>query len=331
MPESKTPEFRVLVVTNLWPTEEDPGYGSFVQAQVESLWPLGVDSDVLFINGRESKWNYRRGIGEMRRRLRDKHFDLIHAHFGLSGWVARRQRQVPVVVSLMGDDVFGRARADGGVTPYGRLLRATGFRVARKVDAVIVKSQAMKQALQLETAHVIPNGVDLELFRPMPREEARRALGLSLEKKFVFFPYNPLERNKRFDLIQDAVERARKSVPEIDILEVRGEPRSRMPLFLNAADVVVLASMFEGSPNVLKEAMAVNLPVVTVDVGDARERIAGAEGCYLVARDADAMASRIVEVCRGGQRANSRSRVADLSMDEVARKIVEVYAAVVGH
>jgi glycosyltransferase involved in cell wall biosynthesis len=329
MPVTKPPSYRVLVVTNLWPTEDDPGYGSFVQAQVESLRPLGVEADLLFINGRASRWNYFRGVREMRRRLRSKRFDLIHAHFGLSGWVARCQGRVPIAVSFMGDDVFGRARRDGSITPYGRLLRASSFCLARLVAAVIVKSEAMKRQLRLESALVIPNGVDLELFRPMLRDEARRELSLSLDKKFVLYPYNPAEPGKRFDLIQAAVVRARQSVPELEILKVRGVARHRMPLYLNAADVFVLASMFEGSPNALKEAMAVNLPVVTVDVGDARERIADVEGCYPVSREAEAIAAKIVEVCRLGTRARSREQILRLSMESVARRITDVYAGIV--
>ena len=106
--QAEMASYSVLVVTNLWPTEADPSYGSFVKAQMESLRPLGVEFDVLFINGRESKWNYLRGVRQVRRQLRAKRYDLIHAHFGLSGWVARWQSRVPVVVSFMGDDVLGR-------------------------------------------------------------------------------------------------------------------------------------------------------------------------------------------------------------------------------
>src|SRR5271166_3479437 len=105
--------YKVLVVTNLWPTEADASYGSFVKAQMESLHPLGVEFDVLFINGRESRWNYLRGIPQVRRQLRAKRYDLIHAHFGLSGWMARWQSRVPLVVSFMGDDVLGRPDRNG--------------------------------------------------------------------------------------------------------------------------------------------------------------------------------------------------------------------------
>jgi len=321
--------YRVLVVTNLWPTEADPGYGSFVEAQMESLRPLGVDFDVLFINGRESSWNYLRAIGELRRRLRAGCYDLIHAHFGLSGWVARCQRRVPVVVSFMGDDVLGRPRRNGRITLYGHFLRASSFLLARLVDAVIVKSAEMKRKLRLPRAQVIPNGVDLELFRPMDQEAARRRLGLDLRKKFVLFPYNPAEERKRFDLIEAAVKRARPQVPELEILRVQGVPRAHMPLYMNAADVLVLASVFEGSPNAVKEAMATNLPVITVDVGDAAELIGATEGCYLVTRDAEAIAEKIVEVCRRATRSSGREWISRLAMEKIAKQIIEVYSKVI--
>lgn len=323
--------YRVLVVTNLWPSEVDPGFGSFVQAQMESLRPLGVEFDVLFIQGRESRWNYARASAELRRRLKAKPFDLIHAHFGLSGWVARSQFCVPVVVSFMGDDVLGHFKRNGRISIYGRFLQASSFILARLVSAVIVKSREMKSKLRLASAYVIPNGVDLNLFHPMDRVAARRTLGLDLHKKFVLFPYNPNEERKRFDLIEAAVASARESIPELEILHVRGVPGDRMPLYMNAADVLVLASLAEGSPNAVKEAMAANLPVVSVNVGDTADLIGETEGCYLVPREAQAIAARIVEVCRRGTRTRGREWIARLSMENVATQIVEVYAQVARH
>ena len=323
--------FCVLVVTNLWPSEADPGYGSFVQAQMESLRPLGVEFDVLFIQGRVSRWNYVRAIAELRRRLKAKPYDLIHAHFGLSAWVARCQFRVPVVVSFMGDDILGRFKRSGRISIYGRFLQASSFLLARMVSAVIVKSREMKSKLRLASAHVIPNGVDLNLFRPMDQGESRRALGLDPRKKFVLFPYNPDEERKRFDLIEAAVARAKESIPELEILHVRGVPGDRMPLYMCAADMLVLASLAEGSPNAVKEAMATNLPVVTVKVGDTAELIGETEGCYIVPREPQALAARIVDVCRRGTRTRGREWIARLSMEGVAKQIVEVYAAVARH
>jgi glycosyltransferase involved in cell wall biosynthesis len=325
-----TPSYRVLVVTNLWPTADNPGYGSFVQAQMESLRPLGVEFDVLFMNGRKSWWNYARGVAQLRRQLRAKTYDLIHAHFGLSGGVALFQSNVPVVVSFMGDDVLGRFKRNGRVSPVGRFFRRSGFFVSRRVAAVIVKSEQMRKTLRLDSAHVIPNGVDLNLFQPMDRQAARRALGLAPGKRFVLFPFDPALANKRFDLVEAAVKKAGTEITQLETLVVSGAPRDRMPLFMNAADVLVIASHSEGSPNAVKEAMAVNLPVITVNVGDAASLVAGTDGCYVVPREAEAMASKIVEVCRRGARTTGRSSMERLSMDKVAGQIVQVYERVLG-
>ena len=322
--------YKVLVVTNLWPTADDPGYGSFVQGQMESLRPLGVDYDVLFVNGRRWAWNYLRGIFDLRRRVAASRYDLIHAHFGLSGWVARFQRRVPVVVSFMGDDVLGRFGPSGRVTPVGRLFQLSSFILARRVSAVIVKTERMKAKLGLESAHVIPNGVDLKLFKPTDRAEARRILALDPEAKFALFPFDPAMANKRFGLVEEAVRLARPEIPSLEILQVTGVPLSRMPLYVNAADMLVLASYSEGSPNAVKEAMAVNLPVVSVDVGDVRELIGQTEGCYLVPSRGEENAARFVEVCRRGARTAGRERMARYAEENIAREIVAVYEAVLG-
>ncbi len=316
---------RVLVVTNLWPYPGDPGYGNFVKAQMESLRPLGVEYDLLFINGRESRWNYLRSVRQLRQRLRAAHYDLVHAHMGLSGWAARCQMRVPVVVSFLGNDVPGKVDRRGRTTFYGRLLEASSYILARLVRSVIVKSTEMKRRLRLDSAQVIPNGVDLNLFRPMDRGEARRALGLDLSKKFVLFPYHCAEERKRYDLVESAVARARDRVPELEILRVYRVPQEQMPLYMNAADLMVMASMMEGSPNAVKEALACNLPLVTVDVGDTVELIEQTEGNHLVPREVEAIAAKIVEVCRRGARARSRERMAQLSIESVAERILQVY------
>lgn len=320
--------YSVLVVSNLWPTEGDPGYGSFVKAQMESLVPLGVNFDVLFVNGRESQLNYLRGIHQVRKRIREKDYDLVHAHFGLSGWMAHWQKGVPIVVSFMGDDVLGRPARSGRITLVGHFLRISGHQAARWADAVIVKSRQMADVLGVQSAHIIPNGVNLDLFRPMEQAEARKTLCLDPGKKFVLFPYHPSESRKRFDLIRSAVLQAREKVPELEILTVNSLPQNQVATYMNAADVLVMASMLEGSPNAVKEAMATNLPVITVDVGDAADLIGPTEGCHLVPREAPAIAEKIIEVCRCGKRTNGREWIRKHSMETVAEQIVKVYAEV---
>jgi glycosyltransferase involved in cell wall biosynthesis len=320
--------YRILVVTNMWPTEADPSFGIFVKEQMDSLRPLGVEYDVLFVNGRESRWNYLRGILQIRKHLRAKRYDLIHAHFGLSGWVARYQLRIPLVITFHGDDVLGRPRRDGSITPTGRFFQVTSYLLARLASAVIVQSREMRRVLRWDSAEVIPCGIDLEVFRPMDSGEARRRAGLDPGKKYVLFAYNPEEQRKRFDLIRAAVAKAQGLVPQLEILPVRGKPHSEMPLYMNAADVVVVASLLEGGPLVTKEAMATNLPVLTANVGDAVDLIHESDGNYIVPREIDALADKIVEVCRHGKRSSGRERLIPYSTQATAKRILEVYSRV---
>jgi teichuronic acid biosynthesis glycosyltransferase TuaC len=317
--------YRVLVVTNLWPTPADPSYGAAIKAQMDSLRPFGVDYDVVFVNGRESRMNYLRGIFEVRRRTASWRYDLVHAHFGLSGWVARFQRRVPLLVKFMGDDVLGQFDRHGHVTLIGRVFQVSSFLLAHCATGVIVMSEQMKRRLRCEKAYVIWTGVNLDLFQPLDPCEARKTLGLDPTKKYVLFPYSPARAEKRFDLVEAAVRLARAEVPEIEILQVVGAPLERMPLYFNAADMFVLASQSEGSPNAVKEAMAVNLPVISVDVGDVANVLGNCDGNYIVPGTARAIAEKLAEVCRRGARSRCRERVAQFSLPAMAQKVIEVY------
>lgn len=312
----------------MWPHDADPSYGAFINEQAESLRPLGVDYDLLFINGRKATWNYARGVRDIHHALSLKHYDLIHAHFGLSGCAARFQFQLPLVVTFHGDDVLGRPKRSGRITLRGRLFQASSFLLARTAAAVIVQSEEMKRKLRLQRAQVIPCGIDLDLFQPMSQQEARAKLGLAHGTSYALFPYNPAEERKRFDLIEEVVRLARREILNLEVLLVKGKPHSEMPLYMNAADVLVMASLIEGSPVAVKEAMAVNLPVVSVKVGDVAELIGETRGCYLVARNPASIAERIVQVCRQGERTNGREAISRLAMDKIARRVVSVYERV---
>lgn len=289
---------RVLTVTNMYPRPEWPGFGTFVRVQVESLRAAGVTMDVVHIATRRSRLNYLLGIRQVGRALDAQHFDLIHVHFGLCGLTTAWQRRCPVVISYCGSDIM-----------HPLNLRLSRW-VARRAATIIVKSERLKRVLGDARAHVIPNGVDLSLFRPMDRQEARIRLGLDSQPRYVLFVGDYVGKLKRFDLVVAAVEQVRQSWPDsrVEIVPVYGEPFERVPLYMNAPDVLVLASEWEGSPNVVKEALACNLPVVAVDVGDVPQLLAGLAGCRIVERNAEGLARGLIEVLSNGRPSDSRAR-----------------------
>ncbi|MGB9593378.1 MAG: glycosyltransferase, partial [Anaerolineae bacterium] len=225
---------RVLVVTNMYPTADKPAFGTFVRAQVESLRGLGVDVDVFFMDGKASRLNYARGFADLRRHLRGHApYDLIHAHYVFSGLVALSQRRLPVVLTHHGIEVV--------LGWQGHLCRW----VTPRVDAVIVTSGAVKRALGDEDAVVIPCGVDMARFAPMPQAEARARLGLPADAKLVLFAGEP-RPEKRLEVIQAAVALLSAQDSRVQLVVASNRPHEEMPLYMNACDVLALASDFEG-------------------------------------------------------------------------------------
>ena len=188
---------KVLVVTNMYPSAERPHWGAFVRSQVESLELLGVSSEVYEIEGWHRTWNYSRALRELPAIARRARTDLVHAHFGLSGAAAIRIRDQPLVVSFCGDDLLGRPNTRGRITSKSRVLVRLSHVVARRADAVIVKSEEMRRRIPgLERIDVIPNGVDLERFAPLAGDEARARLGWSAAGHVLLFVGQPDEPRK---------------------------------------------------------------------------------------------------------------------------------------
>ncbi|UCG52460.1 MAG: glycosyltransferase [Candidatus Latescibacterota bacterium] len=322
----------ICMVTNMYPTEEQPGFGAFVKSQIDSIAAEGHEVSLLLIGGRASAWNYAAAIGRLRDMLNEKHFDIVHAHYGLSGLVACMQRACPVVVSFCGDDLLGTSNGRGGVTFKSRGIVWVDQLVALRADGVIVKSQKMRPRLRFasarEKAVVIPNGVDFGLFRPIDREIARKELGLPRDKRYVLFPSMPREPRKRVDLARDAVEVLKNDHPAAELLVLDKKPQREVPVYMGACDAMILTSDWEGSANVVKEAMACNLPVVSVDAGDAWEIIAGTAHCYEAKRDPNDLAAKLGQVLSAGERSTGRDRIEHLELSAVARRVVGVYEAV---
>ena len=319
---------RVLQLTNMYPSAAQPNRGTFVRSQVESLARHGVASDVEEIQGYLSTLNYLRALPALPLRARFGAYDLVHMHFGYTALAAIAVSGRPTVLSFCGDDLLGRPDERGVRTRKSLALVALGKRVARRADAIIVKSQEMAQVLGPGYAHVevIPNGLDLDLFQPIPRQQARAALGWPQESEILFFPANTEEPRKNFALAQAVCARLQVAGRPVRLETMFGRPQRDIMHGMAAADVLLSCSVQEGSPNTVKEAMAMNLPIVATEVGDCAERLACCTPGAVLAPDIDAFSAATEAILRtAGARSNGREWVRELAADAVARRIVAVY------
>lgn len=257
----------------------------FIQDQKEALESRGVTVDIFTVRGRGIK-GYLKSLKSLQAKLKNRSYDFIHAHYGLSALLACLQLKVPVVITLHGSDVN---------QPSIRVFSKMASRLAQKV---IVVSGKMKDLLKSkeEKTEVIPCGVNMELFRPLAKAQARNRLEATGKlqfvqgKKYVLFSSsfdvevkNPGLAMKAMDLLGD----------QFELIELKGYSREEVAWLFNAVDVALLTSYMEGSRQFIKEAMASNCPVVSTAVGDVREIINDAEGCFISAPTAEEISRNI--------------------------------------
>lgn len=319
---------KVLIMTAIYPTPENPAFGSFVKTQADSLKRAGVGVELLVMRGGNRKLLYPKAIFQLRKRLQQNSFDLVHAHFGYVGLVARTQRKVPLVVTYHGDDLLGTVNERGKKELWSVLAAAACKKLAQHVDAAIVQSQEMARQLKKSKVFVIPHEVDLEVFKPTERMEARKALGLVPEKKYVLFAANPEIPVKRFPLARAAADVLQQQDGLTELLVVHKEPQWRLALYMSACDMLVFPSYQEGSPNIIKQAMACNLPIVATDVGDVRQVIGKARDCYTCPPDARKFAACMKDVLSRRLRTDGRAHIRHLNTESVSEKMIEVYEQV---
>ena len=319
---------RVLMVTSDWLWNSWGGPAVFIARQVEFLRREGVEVDLFPFRGARQARNYAKAWWEVRRRLNQGSYDLVHAQFGQSGLTAL-PKQVPLVVTFRGDDLEGIIGENGRYIPAGRLLRSVSRLVARQADASIVVSEHMKRYLPSSvSAHVLPSGIDLELFRPQAQDEARRRLGLPSDQRLILFVGNPALARKRFALAQAAVHIVNRTMPT-RLIPGWELPHADIAALMSACDALVCTSMQEGSPNAVKEALACNLPVVSVKVGDVPLRLRGIAGCELCPDDrAETIAAALERVLSRGSRIDSRSAMRQLDERLLTQRLIDIYRSV---
>lgn len=319
---------RVLMVTTEWP-RVPWGTAQFVARQAAFLRAAGIEVEVFQFYGQRNPLNYARAWLDVQRLLTLERFDLVHAQFGQSALLALPKR-VPLVVTFRGDDLQGiLGDQNGRVTVAGRVLRRFCRLAAHLADAVIVVSAHMQPFVQNgKPIHIVPSGLDLELFRPQPQGPARERLGLPAGDRLVLFVGNPNLARKRYALAQQAVALL-PAIARAKLVVGWEVPHTQIPEYMAACDALVFTSSQEGSPNAVKEALACDLPVVSVPVGDVAERIQGIAGCELCADDRpETIAAALARVLARGGRIDGRSAVRQLDEQLLTQQVIGIYHAV---
>lgn len=294
-------------------TNED---APFFRQQVEALEALGVSSDVRSPGGTHSSTESRSlrayaRVARATRRDPPGKYDLIHANYGLMAPAALLQRDLPTVLTLWGSDLLGR------LGPFSRAC-------ARRMDEVIVMTPEMADRLGTPS-HVIPHGIDRERFRPIPRERARARVGWEADGLHVLFPYSADRTIKDFPTAASVVAAVRERLDQpVSLQTVSGVDHALMPFYYNAADALLLTSNREGSPNVVREALACQTPVVSTDVGDVGMRLADVSPSA-VCRSRQELIDALTVVLTTDESMESISAASEPTTDEMGRLIKRVY------
>jgi len=305
---------RVLVVTNFEPDDAAPQRGRWVRDQVDEVRRRGIDVDVFsFPPGRKE---YVPATRRLRSLLRRRRFDLVHAHYGLAAWCARLAGARPLLVTFHGTDV-----RHGIVGPLSRRLAWRAELVAAVSRALFEAEDGRPGLPPVPGSAVLPCGPDLSRFAPVPRAEARARLGLDPNGRYLFFPANPNRPEKRHD--RAALVAAAAGV---ELLSGGSIEPEQMPLWLNAANAVLVTSDYEGFGMAAVEALACEVPVLSTPVGIAPYALTGIDGCLCAPFDTAAWsAAARPHLDRTDPRVAGAARAASLSAARMAERVIEVY------
>jgi teichuronic acid biosynthesis glycosyltransferase TuaC len=304
---------RALVVTNMYPTADRPALGSFVRDQVAALRRRDdVEVELhAFAGGLAS---YPKAARDLRRRYKGRRFDIVHAHFGLTAWPALLARLGPVVVTLHGNDLF-HPRSNR-ITRAALPLVALPSAVSRSFSANVPGAGTRRRVA------VLPVGIDTNRFRPIPRLEARRHLGLPEDEPCLLFPHDPSRPLKRFDRAQAAAAGTR-------LLTMGNVLPEEVPYWINAANAVLVPSQDEGFGLASIEALACGVPVLATPVGIHPVALGGVPGALCEPFDAQRWRAFLEPVLRDPDpRSDGRERAEMFSADRMAARVVAAWRAV---
>lgn len=286
----------------------------FIIEQVEAINKLGITTDYFTVE-QKGLMGYLKSRKLLLQKIRSFQPDLIHAHYGMSGLLANLQRRIPVVVTYHGSDIN-----------INKTLRFSRISILLSKYNIFVSQANIQKSKVKKNFALIPCGVNTDIFKLMDKDAARQQLQLEKNKQYVLFSASFQNPVKNSVLAIEAVQ----NIPNLELIELKGYTRQEVAVLMNAVDVCFMTSFTEGSPQFIKEAMACNCPIVSVNVGDVSEIIGETKNCYISSYDAHQLRRNLRIALQNNQRTKGRERIVEmrLELDTIAKKIVDVYKRV---
>ena len=301
---------RVLIVAS----HNKGNFAPFIVEQAEALKALGLEVDFFCLQGKGVR-GYLKNLPLLKKEIRIFHPDVVHAHYGLSGLLANLQRGVTVVTTYHGSDINEKA-----------VLRFSKMAMFLSAWNIFVSKKTLNIARPKKRFSLLPCGIDFSELQLTERVEARKRMQLGANKHYVLFAGAFDNTVKNASLAREAM--ALLENKEVELLELKGYTRDEVTLLMCAVDAFLMTSVSEGSPQVIKEAMACGCPIVSVDVGDVKERIVGTEGCFISeTRDPKEIADLLHKAISFEGKTKGRNKIVADGLDNrfVAERLLEIY------
>lgn len=292
-------------------------FAPFILEQAAALKEAGCEMDFFGLQGKGLK-GYLKNLPQLKQKIKEFHPDVIHAHYGLSGLFANLQRQVPVVTTYHGSDINERK-----VLPFSRMaMRLSAWNI-------FVSRKTMEIARPKKHYSLLPCGIDLTELQLTGKGEARQRMHWDASKRYVLFSGAFDNAVKNAPFAKEAV--ALLNDDSVELLELKDFSREEVTLLMCAADVFLMTSISEGSPQVIKEAMACGCPIVSVDVGDVKERVNGLDGCYILEnREPQELAGLLQKAFAFCGKTEGRSKVISDGLDNkaIVYRLIQIYTGI---
>lgn len=301
---------KILVVCS----ENSGRIAPFIEEQVNALKKIGLQMEIFGVKGKGIR-GYLKNWKLLLQHINEFQPDIIHAHYGLSGLLANLQRKVPVVTTYHGSDINDK-----------RIFRISKLTIRLSEHNIFVSQKNVDKAKLKKKFSLISCGVDTSVFYPQNQEACRREMKLSKGKKYILFAGAFDNQVKNASLALNVV----STLKNTELIELKDYTRENVACLMNAVNACLMTSHSEGSPQFIKEAMACNCPVVSVDVGDVKELLEGVKHCYLAKYDIQDISEKLNLLFENGERTNGKEKISNMHLDStsIARRILEVYNSI---